>query len=362
MRQNYSKLRLTKTAKGLYYISFYCGSNRYRYSDGKCLGLDIRPNRSELSVRQELASELLLAFRNALEEGWSPIVSETELSQIERFKRFSPEPHLSDKYKKALQTTKESFLEHIYSSSAKDFVKATPELIEAYLKTSFRTPSSFNHERVRLHVIFNSIGLEGETNPVHKIKKKREKQELHKPFSNVTEVLEDIRKFNANLHLCCLLTYGCLLRPHQEIRNLKWSDFSEDLSYISMSGKRNKSGRNRIVPVQDAIKRYLSRGDEKSNIFTGKEEPYGESYFKVLWKRYKEKSKLILENQTLYSFRHSGAIKVFEKTQDLVKLQYVMGHSDLKVTLTYLRGLEIAELKEEDMPILHYRLYATKRS
>jgi len=27
-----------------------------------------------------------------------------------------------------------------------------------------------------------------------------------------------------------------------------------------------------------------------------------------------------------------------------------MGHSSLQVSLTYLRGLEVAELKEEDMP------------
>jgi len=29
-----------------------------------------------------------------------------------------------------------------------------------------------------------------------------------------------------------------------------------------------------------------------------------------------------------------------------------MGHSSLQVSLTYLRGLEVAELKEEDMPII----------
>ena len=61
--------------------------------------------------------------------------------------------------------------------------------------------------------------------------------------------LEDIKAFNENLFLCCLLTYGCLLRPHQEIRQLTWSDFSDDLEFISLSGKRNKSGRNRIVPI-----------------------------------------------------------------------------------------------------------------
>jgi hypothetical protein len=30
-----------------------------------------------------------------------------------------------------------------------------------------------------------------------------------------------------------------------------------------------------------------------------------------------------------------------------------MGHSSLNVSLTYLRGLEVAELKEEDMPIVN---------
>tara|TARA_S200000501_G_scaffold301498_1_gene288742 strand:- start:190 stop:330 length:141 start_codon:yes stop_codon:yes gene_type:complete len=36
----------------------------------------------------------------------------------------------------------------------------------------------------------------------------------------------------------------------------------------------------------------------------------------------------------------------------LTKLQRAMGHSSLQVSLTYLRGLEVAELKEEDMPMV----------
>ena len=49
--------------------------------------------------------------------------------------------------------------------------------------------------------------------------------------------------------MCALLTYGCLLRPHHEIRLLRWGDFSDDLSYITLSGSRVKSKRNRVVPV-----------------------------------------------------------------------------------------------------------------
>jgi hypothetical protein len=41
-----------------------------------------------------------------------------------------------------------------------------------------------------------------------------------------------------------------------------------------------------------------------------------------------------------------------EKTGSLQKLQQVMGHSDLKVSLTYLRGLEVKELDVEDLPEL----------
>ena len=56
--------------------------------------------------------------------------------------------------------------------------------------------------------------------------------------------------------------------------------------------------------------------------------------------------------QLVYSFRHTGAIEIFKRTGSIHKLQRAMGHSSLNVSLTYLRGLEVAELKEEDMPMV----------
>jgi len=49
-----------------------------------------------------------------------------------------------------------------------------------------------------------------------------------------------------------------------------------------------------------------------------------------------------------FCFRSVG----FERTGSLTKLQQVMGHSSLQVSLTYLRGLEVKQLDAEDMPIL----------
>ncbi|NBS19444.1 MAG: hypothetical protein EBS74_06625 [Flavobacteriia bacterium] len=60
----------------------------------------------------------------------------------------------------------------------------------------------------------------------------------------------------------------------------------------------------------------------------------------------------IKENQTLYSFRHSGAIDIFKRSGSITKLQKAMGHSSINVSLTYLRGLEVPELNEEDMPMI----------
>ena len=186
---------------------------------------------------------------------------------------------------------------------------------------------------------------------VQSIKLKKPTSTLHKPFDNINEILEDIKTYNKQLYLCCLMTYGCLLRPHREIRELTWSDFSEDLTYIHLSGNRNKSGRNRIVPVPTYIRKLLVKGERHHNIFSGRPTPLNQDYFKALWSHFKRQSNAIEQGQTLYSFRHSGAIEIFKRTGSITKLQKAMGHSSINVCLTYLRGLELPELKEEDMPI-----------
>jgi integrase len=187
---------------------------------------------------------------------------------------------------------------------------------------------------------------------VQSIKLKKPTSTLHKPFDNINEILEAIKAYNKQLYLCCLMTYGCLLRPHREIRELTWSDFSDDLTYIHLSGNRNKSGRNRIVPVPSYVRQLLVKGERHHNIFSGRQQALNQDYFKTLWSRFKKQSNTLEQGQTLYSFRHSGAIEIFKRTGSITKLQKAMGHSSINVSLTYLRGLEIAELKEEDMPMV----------
>jgi integrase len=123
------------------------------------------------------------------------------------------------------------------------------------------------------------------------------------------------------------------------------------MSFVRLSGDRVKSKRNRIVPVPSYIRRELTKGNDIDYIFTNTNRPPNPDYFKTLFRRLKRNSK-IDRNITLYSFRHTGAIEIFKRTGSITTLQKAMGHSSLNVSLTYLRGLEIAELKEEDMPMV----------
>ena len=112
------------------------------------------------------------------------------------------------------------------------------------------------------------------------------------------------------------------------------------------------------VPVPDYIRKLLltraiHSNSAGANIFTLESCSYNESYFKTLWGKYKRQTTLLNENQTLYSFRHTGAIRVYEKSGSLATLQHVMGHSDMKVSLTYLRGLEVKQLDVNDLPLLN---------
>ena len=134
--------------------------------------------------------------------------------------------------------------------------------------------------------------------------------------------------------------------------SIKREDFSDDLSHINLTGSKVKSKRNRIVPVPLYIRETLTKGAANHNIFSYALKPYSRSYFSILWRRFKELNIDIATSITIYSFRHSGAIEIFKRTGSITKLQKAMGHSSINVSLTYLRGLEVPELTEEDMPMV----------
>ena len=353
MKLNYPTVHTDQKQK--VFISFIINQKRYRLYNGKRIGSETNPNSFPLSQRENIGNLLAAEIYNYLINGGqlsayrtNKIISGkiSDKEYLHKALKNKQKGEYSDKYKSMLRFVYGGFVSYLTDENI------TYNNVKSYLN-KYALGVSYNTIKRHLNVLINearNIGMN--SNPMESIKAKKTKAKLHKPYKDINLILDEIKLFSDNLYLCCLMTYGCLLRPHREIRELTWKDFSDDLSFIHLSGNRNKSGRNRIVPVPSYIRELLVKGEPHHNIFSGKPKPLNQDYFKTLWSRFKRQSNILEKGQTLYSFRHSGAIEIFKRTGSITKLQKAMGHSSINVSLTYLRELKIAELKEEDMPMV----------
>ena len=353
MELNYPKICNQKN--GIVYIHFHLNKKRYRLYNGNRLGIDLNPNSFPQEQRIDKAKLLCAEVYKHISKGG--LFKEYKQNDVICGKLTDKEYLLhalqrkvkgnyAIAYIKGLESCLKLLFRHCKSSKISS--KEIYSLLDTYSSNTTKN-TILRHLKA---LITEAVSLGMETNPIKGVKSFKSNAKLHKPIENVSSLLNEIKKFNYDLYLCCLITYGCLLRPHQEIRLLTWGDFSKDVKFIHLSGSRNKSGKNRSVPVPSYVREMLCMQDNNLNIFTRREKPYNLSYFKTIWGRFKKVSKLLEQDQTLYSFRHSGAIEIYKRTGSLSKLQKAMGHSSLAVSLTYLRGLEVSELEESDMPMV----------
>ena len=339
--------KVCKRKDGKYYVDFKLNNKRYRLFSGRLIGSSLNPNSYPAKQRYSVTSTLakqVYEFIVLNEYSLGKPMSTLELFDALIDKKLS-EP-LSDIYRKALKSYAVILREELTKKG-----KLTSSFIDS-IPLRYDNNTSYNTLRRHINVIVNHLHTNNFPIELSRLKTRKQEEVLHSPIKDINELLNRVKEFNPNLYLCCLLTYGCLLRPHKEIRLLKWSDFSNDLSHITLSGNQVKSKRNRIVPVPNYIREILIRKESNLNIFSNNISPYNKGYFSLLWRRFKRLNPDIQGSVTIYSFRHTGALEIFKRTGSITKLQKAMGHSSIKVSLTYLRGLEVPELKEEDMPMI----------
>ena len=235
MKANYPRVKVN--AANRVYVIFYQNNKRYRLFNGAKINSDIYPNSYPISERLRIGN--LLAA-----EVYQFLLSGLRLEQLKVSKLIKPnmtdkdyltvalnnklKENYTKKYKEMLQFIFNKLVEELKDSPIQ------PLHIETVLN-KYNSESSYNTYRLRLCSLINEARKIGMTsNPMQRIKSKRTNAQMHKPFDNINEILEGIKAYNNPLYLCCLMTYGCLLRPHREIRELTWSDFSDDLKYIHL--------------------------------------------------------------------------------------------------------------------------------
>lgn len=342
--------------EGKPFINVYYQKRRFRYWNGKTIGVKLRASENPELLRG--------AFILKLREGWRPSIRKVTAPTAVNKKTFLQLLHSQLEAKQRRQYSYHykrdcKWLVNQWTNYAKDvgLLYCYPEYITSRVVEDFvKQPKWSARTQKNVLTYFKILTKDILKVSFGAIKINRVKSEMHKPIRNPEELLNDIYDFDKRLHLTCILTYGCLLRPHQEIRLLTWRDVDFSRRIISLSGKRNKSGKNRVVPmtqfVYDALYNFSEEKNPDHNILSSNERNYNRDFISLLWSRYRKQSLCLDPGVTLYSWRHHSAIKVFEKTGSLLTLQQVMGHSDMKVSLNYLRGLEIQQIDVNDLPEL----------
>ena len=366
------------------YITFYFNDKRIREYNGNSIGIKINPNRSyTITERSRLLEELQFEFRKALTAGEYPkpieprtnslsnkppltaeaspvlhISTETALFTAMKIKLRSA---LSKKYKRNLKSVYRQFRSFINDEEKKASLASLKLLrIEQFLSQFGSSGTYYMNKRRDLGVLLSAAGkaIDQAIPLVSDISKRKVKATLHEKYEQeqLKPILSYLKTYNTNLYLCCLLTYSSWLRPHEEIRLLTKGNFNNDFSQVRLSGDENKGGKVRVVYipeyVQVELRPLLVRLDRQDNIFTKNPIPFNDFYFTTKWNRIWPKmfeKGLVFENQTIYSFRHTAAVSIYRKTKDVFLLQKLLGHSDITVTLKYLRTLgevNSDELKE----------------
>lgn len=375
------------------YIEFYYNDERRRYADARPLGLKISPNRAKTLIqRNELLEKLRFEYHEALEAGEFPkiIVTTQEVStplytsevtvnkEVKVF--ISTEAVLNDAlaeklsaklsrtYKRDLTTIHRQFVEFLTADElSAPIEELTKPRVQNFLSQFGSSGTYYMNKRRNLGVIVNAAAalIDKPVKTVKTTTRRQAKAKLHEKYDReqLKPILEYLKVHYHNLYICCLLTYSSWLRPHEEIRLLTVHDFKKNLTEVHLTGEDNKGGQVRTVYIPEYVRSEvasmfvgLNRND---NIFKRKDEPFNYSYFNTQWSRaYKKMYKLglVLEDQTIYSFRHTAAVEVYRKTKDVYLLQKLLGHSTIVVTLKYLRTL--GELNSDEMkqaaPTLDY--------
>lgn len=363
------KIKRSDDLKKRVFISICLNGKRTKEYTGLKIGLDIKPNYATSVYERDKQLQLLeYEFRKAIDIGNYPPTSEINHTFVEEEvsirKAFQSAlnqkliSNLNIRYKQNLTKVHSAFISYLGEENLDNPISTLKvQEVQNFLNQFQSSNTYYMDKRRDLGVLLSKINnlYDLNINLIKKTERRKPKSVLHQTYDEkqIHLVLNYLKKAHENLYLCCLLSYGCFLRPHIEVRKLKGRHFKNDFSEIHLSGEENKSGRVRVTPIPKYVKEAIIERARKllpnQNLFTGTADYFNENYFSKAWSRQAKKMRelgLLSENQTIYSFRHTAAINVYKKTKDLHILQQLLGHSDMIVTLKYLRGLGVHNADE----------------
>ena len=201
------------------FINVYYNNVRYRFWNGKAIAIKLRCIDNPLLLKA--------AFELKLREGWRPELKKREIKEVpltiikalEQGVETKISQGCSDRF---IKDAKRIVILWKRYESEQHIKNLTIDKLEASHIRNFLVRPNWSAKTQRtVKSTLSPLLAEVKPHLVQSVKLKKPTSTLHKPFDNLNEILESIKVYNKQLYLCCLITYGCLLRPHREIRELK---------------------------------------------------------------------------------------------------------------------------------------------
>jgi len=221
----------------------------------------------------------------------------------------------------------------------KDINEITPQIIERYkrIRKEVVQNSTINRELNSISKMF-SIAVENkwiDENPCFKVKKLREENRKIRFLT----VEEEIKLFKACIEdkaylkpiIICALHTGM---RKSEIIKLKWScvNLYDEKPYIDIL--KTKSGKVRKIPMSSILKEELEKLNQDTEyVFINPETQKTYYDLKKPFKRLCDKAGVT--NLTFNHLRHTAGTRMVAAGIDLVVVQDILGHSDIKTTMRY---------------------------
>ena len=188
--------------------------------------------------------------------------------------------------------------------------------------------------------------------PIYEDERALKDEDIRKLYSAVTLYSQNSLVLRRDTAIISLLLFGGLRLG--EFISLEVRDIDFEKQLLTIRGQTSKSKKTRNIPIHPTLlfhlKDYLSERNRRKYttqyliVSIGCDQGLSRHGIKHWVKRLCKKSGIQFH---LHRFRHSFACNLARKDVNAVKIQKLLGHSSLNMTMTYLRSISAEDLKDE---------------
>jgi site-specific recombinase XerD len=238
-----------------------------------------------------------------------------------------------------IKTYCNEFAQLLYSLGNTPVNSLTPERLRAYFLycvKKLKLSENIIHSRINAVKFYFEQVLHHEKLPFAEIPRPKKRSILPKVLSkkDISKIFQQVENLK---HIVMLkLCYGMGLRV-SEIVNLKISDIDSNRMMVHIEAAKGKKDRYVTLPtsILEELRIYYSEYRPKNYLFEGH---YGGKYSvrsaQAVFKAAMRKAKI---NKTvgIHGLRHSYATHLLECGTDMIFIQKLLGHRDIKTTEIY---------------------------